>query len=157
MNHRNGIDGQQVELMGTAALTAALIREGFEIARPARDRGIDLIVFSDSDHFTALPIQVKTHTGSGFMVHRKDERFKSLVHALVWNAQGKSPNLFLFTQKEAVALLPEGKATKAYYSGSNGHWTWHKTPPKIADQLGAFAAERRWDWLRAKLLLGTYC
>jgi hypothetical protein len=33
------VDEQQIEFIETAALTATLIREGFEIARPIRDRG----------------------------------------------------------------------------------------------------------------------
>jgi hypothetical protein len=53
------MDEQQIELIGTAALSAALIREGFEIAHPVRDHGIDLIVFSDAPGlpFSAIPIQ----------------------------------------------------------------------------------------------------
>ena len=75
------MDKQQIELIGTAALTTALIREGFEVAHPMRDRGIDLIVFSDSpdEPFSALPVQVKAHTGAALMVQRKYEKFKGLV------------------------------------------------------------------------------
>lgn len=33
------MDTQQIELVGRAALESRLIREGFEVARPTRDKG----------------------------------------------------------------------------------------------------------------------
>lgn len=80
------LDEQQIELIGTAALSAALIREGFEIAHPVRDHGIDLIVFSDlpGRPFSAIPIQVKTHSEEALGISRKYEKFEGLVYAIVW-------------------------------------------------------------------------
>lgn len=40
------LDSQQVENLGRAALTAALVGDGLEVAQPVRDAGIDLLAFT---------------------------------------------------------------------------------------------------------------
>jgi hypothetical protein len=83
------LDSQQVELIGRNLLVGELLRDGLEVARPERDRGIDLIAYVDLDqaggHFVACPIQVKAHTTSAFAVDRKYERFPGLLLAYLWN------------------------------------------------------------------------
>jgi hypothetical protein len=144
------MDKQQIELVGTAALTMALISEGFEIAHPIRDHGIDLIVFSDSPHqpFAALPIQVKIHTGAGLMIQRKYEKFEGLVYGVVWHAE-QDPRFFLFDYPEAMTLLPEGCTNTECWTRPDGHWTWTAAPMNLQIKMKLF--ENRWDWLRAKL------
>src|SRR5205085_571466 len=59
-------DGQIVELRGRNWLVGELLRAGLEVARPERDRGIDLIAYADLDatgRFVARPIQMKAATG----------------------------------------------------------------------------------------------
>jgi hypothetical protein len=68
---RNGkLDTQLVELAGRNWLASELLRAGVEIARPERDRGIDLIAYVDIDErverFVARPIQMKAATGAVF-------------------------------------------------------------------------------------------
>ena len=83
------LDSQQVELIGRNYLVGELLRDGLEVARPERDRGVDLIAYIDLDHpggpFLACPIQVKAHTRAAFAVDRKYERFRGLLLAYVWN------------------------------------------------------------------------
>jgi hypothetical protein len=145
------MDKQQIELIGTAALTTALIRERFEVAHPMRDRGIDLIVFSDSpdEPFSALPVQVQAHTGAALMVQRKYEKFKGLLHAVVWQALSQQPRYFLFDHEEAVLLVPESSRQKEIWTRSDGHWTWTDAPQNLQDRMAQF--ENRWDWLRSRL------
>lgn len=79
------LDSQQVELVGRAALEAELIKNGFEIARPHRDKGIDFLVFLNepTKPFAALPIQMKSSTGTMFGVWRKYEKMTGLILAHV--------------------------------------------------------------------------
>jgi hypothetical protein len=78
--------------MGRNLLVIELIRNGLEITQPERDRGIDLIVYSDRgpvDHsggpFRAVPIQMKAFSKSGFGIHRKYMVVPGLLLAYLWN------------------------------------------------------------------------
>lgn len=66
-----------------------LLRDGLEVARPERDRGLDLIAYLDIDQaggpFLACPIQVKAHVREAFAVDRKYEKFPNLLLAFLWN------------------------------------------------------------------------
>src|SRR5712692_3281368 len=83
------LDSQQVELIGRNYLVGELLRDGLEVARPERDRGVDLVAYIDLDQaggpFLACPIQVKAHTCAAFAVDRKYERFHGLLIAYLWN------------------------------------------------------------------------
>lgn len=149
------LDDQQIELIGTAALTAVLVREGFEIARPMRDRGVDLIVFSDaSARPSAIPLQVKVHSETGLEVFRERyQKFPGLVYAIVWRALSE-PRYFLFDHDEAVALIPEASRQTPSWTKAQGHWTW--THPRVPQhvQLNMARFESRWQWLRSRLSIG---
>lgn len=76
-------DCQLVELIGRNRLIADLLSAGLEVAIPQRDRGIDLIAYTDlkstSDHFNAQPIQLKAATSESFQIDRKHERLSNLL------------------------------------------------------------------------------
>jgi hypothetical protein len=144
-------DKQQIELIGTAALSVALIRRGFEIARPLRDHGIDLVIFFDAPGrvFSALPMQVKVHGAAALMIEHKYEGFDGLVYAIVWDALSK-PRFFFFDHNEAVTLIPEVVLSKDTWTGPDGHQTWTKAPRWLKEKLEPF--EARWDWLHSRLV-----
>ena len=56
-------DTQVVELMGRHRQMNELLRDGLEVAAPARDRGVDVIAYADLSvqvaKFSAKPIQMK--------------------------------------------------------------------------------------------------
>jgi hypothetical protein len=147
------MDKQQIELVGIAALTAVLIREGFEIARPLRDRGVDLIIFSDDTPSPlAIPLQVKIHSETGLEVFRKKyQSFPGIVYALVWQALTR-PRYFFFDHDEATTLIPEASRQTDSWTRKEGHWTWThpKVPQDVQERLSKF--ENRWDWLHSRLL-----
>jgi len=89
------LDTQQIELLGRAALEIELTKRGFEVARPLRDKGIDLLVFLDAPAkpFGALPIQMKAYSGMSFGVERKYEEMNGLILVYVWNVLTK-PRFF---------------------------------------------------------------
>ncbi len=150
------MDEQQIELIGTAALSAALIREGFEIAHPVRDHGIDLIVFSDAPGlpFSSIPIQVKTRSEEALGLSPKYEKFEGPVYAIVWKALTQ-PRFFLLDHSEAVSILPESSRQSYSWIRTDGKagWTWTTAPKHVQAGLAPF--ENRWDWLRQRLAAST--
>lgn len=146
-------DSQQTELVGRSALETQLIMRGYEIARPLRDKGVDLIVYRDetAEPFVALPLQIKSYSGTTFGVWRKYEGRDDLIFAYIWNVL-TSPRFFFLTYSEAATLIPEQQ--KQTYSWtrepmSQAGWTWTTAPKHVQSSLPPF--ENRWDWLGRKL------
>lgn len=146
-------DKQQIELIGRATLETELITRGFEVARPERDKGIDLVVFLDqpAKPFAALPIQMKAYTGTTFGVWRKYERMKGLVLVYIWNILTE-PRFFVMTYSEAARLIPAARKRTPSWNKPfpKGWWHWTKAPKDIVKQIERF--EDRWDWLRDQLI-----
>ncbi|HVV65896.1 MAG TPA: hypothetical protein VHC42_10530 [Rhizomicrobium sp.] len=143
------LDSQQKELLGRAALEACLIKNGFEVARAHRDKGIDLIVFLDEPRrpFVARPIQLKASSGARFGLERKYARMTGLILAYAWNIQD-APRFFLMRYDEAESLMPaEAKETSSW---KNGGYSWPKAPEGIRLKLEK-DYENRWAWLRTEL------
>ena len=69
-------DKQIVELLGRNRLVDELLRADLEVAIPARDRGIDLIVYADKGrgvkNFVAKPIQMIFVAADCIAVPRRD-------------------------------------------------------------------------------------
>lgn len=101
-------DPQLVELQGRNWLASELMRAGIEVARPERDRGVDLIAYVDLDarigKFVACPIQMKAATRSVFSLYPKYAKFPGLLLAYVWNL-GSPPNTQCFALTYPVTLL----------------------------------------------------
>lgn len=142
------LDTQQVELVGTAALEAELVRQGFEVAHPNRDRGIDLIVYSDEKDkpFSAVPIQIKASTTQHFGAFRKYEKFEGLVLTFIWYATTQ-PRYFLLTYDESVKFV---KDVDGYSWQTNGVYNWNGKIPKWVEQ-GLAPYENRWNLIRQML------
>lgn len=103
------LDTQVVELLGRHALMAELLRDGLEVAVPARDRGVDLIVYADLSRqvasFAARPVQMKAFTARGFGIDREYERFADLILAYVWNlGEPTAAATFAMSYPESVAV-----------------------------------------------------
>jgi hypothetical protein len=140
---------QDVESVGTALLQAELARQGFEVAKPIFDRGIDLIVFSsESPHeFRALPIQVKAASAESFVVNKKYQKFGDLILAYVWGVESQ-PRFFLLTYDEAVSLLGSAKETRSWRDAGAYSWT-RRVDNRRKRAMEEY--ESRWEWLRARL------
>jgi hypothetical protein len=83
------MDSQTVEIIGRNYLVSMLVSDGLEVARPERDRGVDLIAYLDLDEagrFVACPIQMKAATTASFSLSSKYERIAQLLLAYVWCA-----------------------------------------------------------------------
>jgi hypothetical protein len=123
------LDTQQTELVGRSWLEARLIRAGFEVARPARDRGIDLIAFGDTatEPFWACPIQVKAASVESFSLDRKYAD-RGIVMAYVWQALSAEPRLYLVPYDDAVTLLGAARDTKSWQEEGR----WAVTRPSVS-------------------------
>ena len=103
------MDAQSVEIVGRNYLVSQLVRDGLEVARPERDRGVDLIACLDLDEtgggFVACPIQMKAASARQFGVARKYEKFSKLLFAYVWNVHepGKACTYALTFPKRLVS------------------------------------------------------
>lgn len=83
------MDSQTVEIIGRNYLVSRLVSDGLDVARPERDRGVDLIAYLDMDEigrFVACPIQMKASTAASFSLYRKYERIAHLLLAYIWYA-----------------------------------------------------------------------
>ena len=103
---------QIVELIGRNYLTSELLKAGFEVAQPLRDRGIDLIAYIDIDdeidRFVAIPMQLKAASQRSFSIDRKYNKFPNLIMVYVWNVLSDEASvIYALTQKEAVLVGDE--------------------------------------------------
>jgi len=103
------MDGQLVELAGRNWLTNQILLGGLEVARPERDRGIDLIAYTDIDkklgRFVACPIQMKAATQTVFSLNPKYEKFPSLLLVYVWYLYDSAKTCcYALTYQEAFDL-----------------------------------------------------
>lgn len=112
-----GLDKQAVGVVGKHRLVEELLRAGFEVAEPVRDRGIDLIVYSDfgkTSKFVATPIQIKSASKKSFGIHKKYAKFPNLLIAYVWNLSqsDNSATTYCMSYKEAVEIARKMGYTK---------------------------------------------
>jgi hypothetical protein len=103
------VDSQQIELIGRNLLIGELLRDGLEVAKPERDRGIDLIAYLDIDRagnrFVAAPIQLKAYTSAGFGLDAKYEKFPELLLAYLWYVTAPTQlEIYCLTYAEALAV-----------------------------------------------------
>ena len=103
------MDSQVIEILGRNRLTDELLRAGLEVARPVRDRGIDLIAYADLESkvhaFVARPIQMKASSERGFGLDQKYRKFPNLLLVFVWHlADPSAVATFALTYDEALGV-----------------------------------------------------
>lgn len=102
----SGNDSQLVEIAGKHLLISRFVAAGFEVAEPLRDRGIDLIVYRDSENFIAHPVQMKASTMESFSLDRKYEKFPNLLIAYVWNVNSpQQSDVYVLTFGDALKIV----------------------------------------------------
>jgi hypothetical protein len=143
------MDTQIVELLGRQRLITELLRDGLEVALPARDRGIDLIAYADLSHqvarFAARPIQMKASSASAFGVFRKYERVADLILAYVWHLEEPAAAVtYAMTYPQAVALA-EAQGWTATASWETGGYSTSKPSQQLLRLLSPYHMELgRW-------------
>ena len=120
-------DGQVVEIQGRNWLVNQLYAAGIEVARPERDRGVDLVAYQDrrdDGRFTAVPIQMKAFTNCGWDISRKYERNPGLLICHVWFvADPARTKCIAMTYPEALKIL-EGMSAVRTKSWTIDNYYW---------------------------------
>ncbi len=106
------MDSQIIELRGRNWLMNELMEAGLEFALPARDRGIDLVIYSDLEEkvkrFIAVPVQMKAASQRAFSIDRRYMKFPNLLLVYVWELDDPAnthtyalnyPEVFRISQK----------------------------------------------------------
>lgn len=117
-------DKQLVEIAGRNLLVSALVAAGLEVARPERDRGVDLLAYLDLEQdlpFTAVPIQLKASEGTGVSLLRKYEKFGNLLTVLAWHVLTPHDSCFYALGPADVTRVAEQMRWSATKSWSGGH------------------------------------
>ena len=131
-----GPDTQVVELLGRHRLMSELLRDGLEVAVPARDRGVDLIAYADLSRqvtaFAAIPIQMKAFSSSGFSLARKYSKIAGLIVAYVWHLGGAEPPITYALRYDAViGVADEMGYTKTASWQDGGAYTTTRPSKKL--------------------------
>jgi hypothetical protein len=133
-----------VELAGRNWLASELMQAGIEVARPERDRGIDLIAYLDREvrtgRFIACPIQLKAAQRQVFSIDPKYAKTPGLVLAYVWNLGNESiTKCFALTYAEALAVARKMRYTRtaSWRTGAGSHKRGYTTtrPSKPLQRL----------------------
>lgn len=96
------------------------------MARPERDRGIDLIIYRDLDEsgrFLSRPIQIKAASGESFGLNPKYSKFPDLLLVYIWHLSFLDDTLcFGLSYQEALGIMKEmGYAnTESWLTGARG-------------------------------------
>lgn len=145
-------DTQVVELIGRNRLGSEILRDGLDVAVPARDRGIDLIAYADLSSnvktFVARPIQMKASSEASFSIDRKYKRVANLIIAYVWHVHDPSATVtYALTYKEALAIARTcwGRAKGNSASWKRGRYSTSKPSRELRELLEPFkVTEGKW-------------
>lgn len=153
------LDSQTIEVLGRNALVNSLLRAGIEVARPERDRGVDLLAYLDKDfasgRFSAVPIQMKATTKASFSVSEKYAAFPSLVMAHVWNVmEAEATVIYALTYSESLDLAGQmgWLKTKSWTEKEGkGHYVSTSPSKALREALEPYRASvERWHHLVAE-------
>lgn len=137
-----------IEIAGRNWLTAQLLTRGFEVATPAVDRGIDLIVFREvgAAGIRALPLQLKCATTESFSVDNKYAG-RGIPLAYVWNVLTQ-PIVYFLKYDEALDALGE-QAVRTDSWTLKGYYARNHISADMRSRLAPYL--NRWEWLAGQL------
>jgi hypothetical protein len=144
------VDTQVIELIGRNRLGSELLRDGLEVAVPARDRGIDLIAYVDlssrAEKFIARPIQMKAASTSSFSIDRKYARVADLIIAYIWHVHDPLKTVtYALTYGEVLAVAKTCWARARSTSWSSGRYSTTSPSRQIRELLEPFRMrEGKW-------------
>ena len=151
------MDSQVIEVLGRNQLIEELLRAGLEVARPVRDRGVDLIAYADLESkveaFVARPIQMKAASRRSFGVNLKYAKFPNLLIAHVWHlAVPEDTVTFALSYSEAYDVADKMGWTKTE-SWKKGNYVNTNPGAKLRELLEPYrmTSERWWDRITQNL------
>lgn len=123
-----------------------LLLDDIEVARPERDRGVDLIAYMDldeTDGFAACPIQMKASISRSFSIQRKYERFSRLLLVFVWGlAEHGQPEVYALTQVESLAVAGEMGWLETVSWREGGKYSNTRPGSRLRSLLAPYQMER---------------
>jgi hypothetical protein len=135
------LDTQQIEILGRGALTAALVGDGLEVARPERDTGIDLLAFSLRP-WKVVPIQMKAATGAVFSIDRKYENVDSLVMVYVWNARSATEvEFYAIPWQDAIRVADGFGWTETASWKTGGRYATSRPTARVRAAIAGYRTE----------------
>ncbi|HLV97679.1 MAG TPA: hypothetical protein VKT82_03285 [Ktedonobacterales bacterium] len=150
------MDTQVIEILGRNRLVNELLQAGLEVARPERDRGIDLFAYADLSptvqSFIARPIQMKAASGQGFSLATKYRRLPDLILAYVWHLATPAQAItYALTYDEALAIAEALPWTKTE-SWAQGQYATSHPSQQLLTLLEPYAmTPARW-WTKVTSL-----
>jgi len=133
------MDSQMIELAGRHRLIEELTRAGLEVAVPIRQRGIDLIAYSDSMErgipFVPCPIQLRASAGRTFSVDQTFAAVPNLIFAFMWGVGTDKTTSYGLTYREAE-LVAEAMGYTLTQSWQKGLYATQQAPTRsLLDSL----------------------
>jgi hypothetical protein len=144
------LDTQVIELIGRNCLGSELLRDGLDIAVPARDRGIDLIAYADRSsrvgRFVARPIQMKAASERSFSIDRKYKKVANLIIAYVWYVHDPVKTVtYALTYKEALVVARKCWARARSASWKRGRYITSSPSRQLCELLEPYRmTEGKW-------------
>ena len=145
-------DTQIIELIGRNRLGSDILRDGLDVAVPARDRGIDLIAYADLSAsvktFVARPIQMKASSEASFSIDRNYKKLASLIIAYIWHVHDPNKTVtYALTYREALLIARKcwDRASGSSASWKRGRYSTSKPSRKLRKLLEPFkVTEGKW-------------
>jgi hypothetical protein len=131
------MDTQVIEFLGRNYLVNQLLEAGLEVARPERDKGIDLIAYLDEgDVFVAVPIQMKASSERSFSISRKYHKFPNMLLVYVWQLRSDlKSEIYAMTYAESVKIGDEMGWTQTSSWKDNNHYSSTTVGSRLQDCL----------------------
>lgn len=143
------MDTQAIEIIGRNILVNQLIRAGLEVAFPIRDRGIDLIIYSDrpeAEHdFSAIAIQLKVSSGKSFSINKIFEKTAQLIIVYVWDIESENPRAFALTYCQVLKIASDCGYIKTQSWAEHGRYAVNNPGTRLQEMLSPYEmTSKRW-------------
>jgi hypothetical protein len=127
------------------------LRDGLEVAVPARDRGIDLIAYADLssrvESFVARPIQMKAASERSFSIDEKYQRVANLLIAFVWHIHDPTKAVtYALTYNETLAIAKKCWGRAQSPSWKRGRYSTTNPSREICELLRPYRMEEGSWW-----------
>ena len=147
--------------VGVAAAAETEIEPGgcstFEVARPERDRGVDLIAYLDLDEagrFVSCPIQMKAARSASFSLYRKYERIAQLLLVHVWYVNDPDQACAYALRYDEAKAVADRMGWTATDSWHRGEYSTTRPSQRLLTMLAPYRMETG-DWRRKVQEAGT--
>lgn len=130
--------GIDVEVVGRGALTAAVAADGLEVARPERDIGIDLLIYTVTP-WRVVPMQLKAASRDSFGIDAKYARVPGIVMVCAWNLlNGLKIEFYALGYPQALAIAEQLGWTQTSSWLTGGRYDNTRPGPRVKSALAEY-------------------